>query len=164
MSTLIRGNAVVADDWLELDDETAVPSGASVIVSLARWQSGREALAAAARVGLRLPNTEDIDALWPLLRERPLIALQFPKSSDGRAFSQARLLREQHGFDGEIRATGDVQRDQLQFMQRCGFDAFALRADQNVDDCLKALRDFDLAYQHAARADLPLVWQLRRGS
>ena len=169
MSKLIRGNQLSADDWTELDDAapwpgaTAAPATAKIIVSLARWRAERDALAAsAAAVGVRVDNTESIHALWPELSDLPLVALVFPKSSDGRAFSQARLLREHLGFKGEIRAVGDVQRDHLQAMQRCGFDALVLRADQDVDDCLHALRDFDLAYQRAASDDLPNVWRLRR--
>ncbi|MDB5986476.1 MAG: oxidoreductase [Nevskia sp.] len=162
MSRLIRGNAVSADDWTELDDATAVPSTAKVIVSLARWRAERETLAAATAIGVRVDNSADIQTLWPELRDLPLVALEFPKSGDGRAFSQARLLREHCGYQGEIRAIGDVQRDHLQAMQRCGFDAFVPRDDQDLDDCLRALHEFDLAYQRAARDDLPLVWRLRR--
>jgi uncharacterized protein (DUF934 family) len=162
MSLLIRKYAISADDWIELDDTAEIPSNAKIIVSLARSRAERETLSAAKAIGVRLDNTEDIAALWPELQALPLIALSFPKYSDGRAFSQARCLRERYNFKGEIRAVGDVQRDQLQFMQRCGFDAFALRADQNADECLRALGDFDLAYQRGASEDLPNVWRLRR--
>jgi uncharacterized protein (DUF934 family) len=133
-----------------------------VIVSLARFRKERDTLAAGPlEVGVRLPNTEDIAALWPELADRPLIALEWPKWGDGRAFSQARVLRERCGYKGEIRAVGDVLRDQIQYMQRCGVNAFEPRADQEPDVCLAALSDFDLAYQNAADA-LPNVWALRR--
>ncbi|MGB5063692.1 MAG: DUF934 domain-containing protein, partial [Candidatus Competibacter sp.] len=79
-----------------------------------------------------------------------------PKFSDGRAYSQARLLRERHGYRGEIRAVGDVLRDQLFFMARCGFDAFEPRADRSLEDALAAFGDFSASYQPAADQPLPL--------
>jgi uncharacterized protein (DUF934 family) len=108
-----------------------------------------------------IPNTEDVAGLWSELKDRPFIAVLFPAWSDGRAFSQARVLRERFAYKGEIRATGDVARDQLQFMQRCGINAFEIRADQDPALCLKSLRDFDVAYQRAADS-LQNVWAARR--
>lgn len=156
MSKLIRDRAIVEDDWLALADDGAPPPQAKLIVSLARWQQERDALQAqAAAVGVRLPNIADLAPVWPAIADRPLIALEFPKSGDGRAYSQARLLRERYHFAGEIRAVGDVIRDHFFFMQRCGFNAFEPRADQDFEDCLRALNDFSLAYQHAADPIIP---------
>ena len=86
--------------------------------------------------------------------------MNFPKFGDGRGYSIARLLRERYGYTGELRAIGDVLRDHLQFMEQCGFDAFALREDQNIDEALRAFDDFSDGYQTSARRPVPLF--LRR--
>lgn len=159
MKTLLRAGAVVADAWTRIVDDEALPAGPA-LMSLARWQREREAGTALGAHGVLLPNTLDVDDVWPQLANAALIALEWPKSVDGRAFSQARVLRDRHGFRGEIRATGEVTQDLLQAMQRCGVDAYELRADQDVAGCLRAFSDFDLAYQ-AASDSLPQVWRLR---
>jgi uncharacterized protein (DUF934 family) len=82
--------------------------------------------------------------------------VHFPKVTDGRGHSSARLLRERYGYRGELRAVGEVTRDQLFYLQRCGFDSFALRADQHAADALDGLSDFDDSYQAAADQPLPL--------
>jgi uncharacterized protein (DUF934 family) len=82
--------------------------------------------------------------------------VSFPKFTDGRGFSTARLLRERYRYRGELRAVGDVLRDQLLFLARCGFDAFALRADQDPDAALAAFEDFTEAYQGGTDQPLPL--------
>lgn len=152
MSALICRRAVVVDDWAALDDDAPPPGAGRVIVSLARWQKDHAALRASGlEVGVRIPNTTDLALAWPQLADRPLLALEFPAFPDGRAYSQARLLRDRYRFAGEIRATGaSVVRDQLQGMERCGIDSFALRADQDSAACLAAFADFTLAYQPAA--------------
>jgi uncharacterized protein (DUF934 family) len=159
----IRGLQAADNDWTTLADDAPVPAAGKVIVSLKRWRDDGAALkqSSALQVGVLIPNTEDAVALWPELQDRPLLALHWPAAGDGRAYSQARLLRERCGFGGELRAVGHVLRDQLQFMQRCGIDAFELRADQDLDDCLRAFEDFSLAYQRPA-GPLPYVAGLRR--
>lgn len=160
---LIRNGALLqASDAELLADDAPLPASGRVLLSLARWRSERDALRGhGERIGVALPNDADVLAVWPELQTLKLIALEFPKSADGRAYSQARLLRERCGYTGELRATGDVLRDQLQFMQRCGFDAFLLRADQDAAACLAAFHDFTSAYQRAAD-QLPNVWSQRR--
>lgn len=164
MSALIRfpeGMPVFVDeDCRHLADDAPLPAVGKITVSLKRWRAECEALKAST-VGVRIENSEDILKLWPELADRGLIALEFPKSGDGRAYSQARLLRERCGYRGELRAIGDVLRDQLLFMRRCGFDVLALRADQNAEDCRRAFADFGFAYQEPAER-LPNVWKLRR--
>jgi len=93
---------------------------------------------------------------------QPLIALEIPKMADGRAYSQARVLRERYAYRGEIRAQGDVLHDLLFNMARCGINAFELRADQDAQDCLRAFADFDLAYQQAADGVETVLQQRRR--
>lgn len=159
---IVRDGQILANDTLTLAEDAALPASGRILVSLARWRKENEALlGSACTIGVLIPNTEDVAGLWPELQHRPLIAVHFPAWSDGRAYSQARVLRERYGYLGEVRATGDVARDQLQFMQRCGINAFEIRADQDPALCLKSLHDFDVAYQQAADS-LPNVWAARR--
>ncbi len=151
MTKIIRDRQIVEDDWISLADDAPLPSSGRVILSLKRWEESRDALKTGdAVVGVRIPNTADVVQLWPTLQDRPLIAVEFPAFGDGRAFSQARVLRERFGFKGEIRAVGDVMRDQIFYMQRCGINAMAPRADQDLQACLAAFRDFTTPYQGAA--------------
>ncbi|RBP03561.1 uncharacterized protein (DUF934 family) [Roseiarcus fermentans] len=113
------------DGFARLADADALPSDGAVIVSLGRWLSERETLTARpAPVGVAVEAGADAQAHLADLAGRPLIALAFAKFADGRAFSYARLLRDRHGFRGELRATGDVLIDEIPLMLRCGFDAF----------------------------------------
>ena len=123
-----------------------------------------------------LSPTDDPHVLEGELSGVELIAVEFPKFADGRGLSIAVLLRGRLSYEGELRAVGDVARDQLFQMSRCGFTAFALRADQNGADCLKAFADFGDAYQDDAQGRLPLFrrreeanrnaaqWLARRGA
>ena len=157
MPSVIKEGRVLADVWqMVADDVEQLPNG-SIIVSLARWQRERAALLGRGQaIGVLLPNTSAVATLADALLQLALIALEFPKFNDGRAYTQARLLRERYGYRGEIRATGEVLRDQLFFMARSGFDAFALRSDQNPEAALAAFHDFSDCYQPAADQPLPL--------
>lgn len=160
MRSVIKNRQIVEDRWQSIADEAELPTG-PVIVSLARWQQERSTLRERGEpVGVCLPNTANVADLVDDLPALALVALEFPKFADGRAYSQARLLRERYGYPGEIRATGDVLRDQLFFMTRSGFDAFELRADRSLEDALEAFNDFSESYQPAADQPLPLY---RRG-
>jgi uncharacterized protein (DUF934 family) len=154
MSTLIKNRQVVQDTWrvLQSADEFAATSPAEhVVVPLALWREQCTALLARpGRAGVWLGPADDPAALFAGCPLPELIAVHFPSFTDGRGFSTGRLLRERHGFRGELRAIGDVIRDILFDLARCGFDAFALRSDQKVEDALKALDDFSEAYQAAA--------------
>ncbi|HVT36119.1 MAG TPA: DUF934 domain-containing protein [Nevskiaceae bacterium] len=163
MTILTRDGNIVANDYALLADDAGA-TGAAAIVTWQRWMKERESLrAAVARIGVRLPNTLDVIPAFPDLADRPLLELEFPAFADGRAYSQARLLRQRCKYQGEIRAVGNaVVRDQLFGMARCGFDSFELRADQNASVCVSALRDFSLAYQPAADGIAP-VGRLRWG-
>lgn len=163
MSTLLRADGVVEDRYLPVADEQPLPAQDPILVDLARWEQERERLAARhAPLGIRLPNTAVIADLDPAVLRADLIVLDFPSFGDGRAYSQARLLREARTYRGELRATGAaVVRDQLLGMVRCGIDSFLLREDQSVERCLQALRDFSVAYQ-PAHDGAPLVRRLRR--
>ena len=164
MAKIIRNQKIVEDDWTTIADDAEIPTSGRVIFSLKRLREVRDALKTGDVVaGVRIPNNVDVATLWDELKERPLIALEFPAFGDGRAYSQARLLRERFGYKGEIRATGDVLRDQLFFMHRVGFDTMAPRADQDLQVCLTAFRDFTVPYQGSV--DIPVaVFQRRRAA
>ena len=119
-----RDGAFHADAWLVAPDEGELPGG-PIILSKRRWLAERDALADSnTSLGLRIEPGEEIDDIAGDLHRFTLIALSFPKFSDGRAFSTARLLREKHGFAGELRAVGNVLADQIPFMRRVGFDSY----------------------------------------
>ena len=158
MPQLIKGAAVVADPYVLLRDAAAladVPAGTPTIVPLALWQSERDALRARGEVGVWLAPSDDPSALTGDIAVLPLIAVDFPQFGDGRGYSIARLLRDRHKFTGELRAIGDVLRDQLFALTECGFDAFALRADRSAEDALAGLDDFAAVYAPTSRTPAP---------
>ena len=110
---------------------------------------------------VRLEPDDDARALIPFLDRLTLIEVAFPKYRDGRGYSAARILREA-GYEGELRAQGDVLVDQIAFMRRCGFDSFAPESSLNPDAVARALAYYDLAYQGAADSVVP-IWKLRHG-
>ena len=164
MSALIRNREIVVNDLVMLDDEAAVPTSGKAIVSLARWQQVSDQLRKESTdIGVRLPNTVDVATVWPELKDRKLIVIDFPGFGDGRAYSQARLLRDRYQFQGDIVAIGGaVVRDQLHGMERSGINGFLLRADQDPKICLTAFSDFSSAYQKATDAKTPIVREQRR--
>lgn len=164
MARIIKNGSVVEDDWqLQGVGVTAeeLPAG-RIIVPLAFWQSHREELIARGAVGVWLDSTEEPQELAGDVDTLPLIAINFPEFKDGRGYSLARILRDRLGFQGELRAIGDVLRDQLFYMKRCGFDAFAIRPDRDPEQALASLRDFRETYQAATDNPLPLF--RRRGA
>jgi uncharacterized protein (DUF934 family) len=161
MRSVIKNRKIVEDRWQHITDDAELPAG-PVIVSLERWNRERAALLERGEpVGVRLPNTANVADLAEDLSRLKVVALEFPKFADGRAHSQARLLRERYGYQGEIRAVGDILRDQLFFMARNGFDAFELRADRSLEDALDAFGEFSESYQPAADQQLPLYRRAR---
>lgn len=147
---LIKDARFVEDHWRHLADDETPGFDECVSVSHARWTAERDTLdGLGAGLGVRLPNTVSPEVLAPDLARLSLIVLSFPKFTDGRAYSQARLLRGRLGYKGELRASGDVLRDQLLFMLRCGFDAFAVPERAQREDWLAAFREFDVFYQPA---------------
>jgi uncharacterized protein (DUF934 family) len=161
---LLKHGVAVADPWIAVADDAPVPADRPALVGHARWLAERDALVArAAPLGIRLPNSVDMPAFGPDAGRFGLIVLEFPKFSDGRAYSQARLLRERFAYRGELRASGQVLRDQLRLMHRCGFDAFEFDRPDAAEVFAAALRDFSAAYQPAADgAATALELRLRR--
>jgi uncharacterized protein (DUF934 family) len=161
---LIKNERFVTDSWRHLADDEGVPDAPRLNVSFARWVEQRETLSALpAALGVRLPNDVSPAKLAPDLPRLALIVLNFPKFTDGRAYSQARLLRARLAFTGELRAEGEVLRDQLLFMRRCGFETFVVGERALAEDWLAAFREIDVFYQPAEDSELP-VWRRRLAS
>jgi uncharacterized protein (DUF934 family) len=159
MPLLIKDRAIVEDAWRLLRDAASladVPINTPVIVPLALWQAEHDVLAGRNAVGVWLKPSDDPDALAGDVARLPLIAIDFPKFVDGRGYSSARLLREKYHFGGELRAIGDVLRDQLYYLRQCGFDAFALRTDKNFADAIGGFDDFSDNYQSTVVEPIPL--------
>ena len=158
MPRLIKDGAVLPDRWSLLRDAMAsadLPHAAPAIVPLASWLVHRDSLRIRGDVGVWLAPHEDPYALAADVAELPLIAVDFPQFTDGRGYSIARLLREPLRFRGELRAIGDVQRDQLFALAECGFDAFALRADDDATAALAGLTAYRAVYAPTARTPQP---------
>ena len=136
MPHVIKHGRLVDDPWrIAAAGEAPPADGAPMIPALADWL-------AAPGPAVWLAPDEAPDALLAQLDRLALIAIHFPVFTDGRGYSLARLLRDRHGYRGELRAIGDVLRDQLYFLHACGFDAFALRADQSPEAAIAALADY----------------------
>ncbi|EKF74911.1 hypothetical protein A11A3_06755 [Alcanivorax hongdengensis A-11-3] len=158
MAKLILDGAIVDNQWQRLDADAlanGLPDG-KVIVPLDYWQSHRQALLERTDVGVCLEPGEEPRDLVDDLEALPLVAIHFPAFKDGRGYSYARELRTRFGFKGEVRAVGDVLRDQLFYMQRCGFNAFEVRADRNIEEALSGLKDFSVTYQGDVNDPRPL--------
>ncbi|MBI1405943.1 MAG: DUF934 domain-containing protein [Caulobacter sp.] len=159
MSMLIKltqaGFQVAEDLFIDVADEEIIPAG-SVILSLTRFQAEGDALVTAGRaVGVRIASDETVEDLAYDLPRLALVAVVFPKFRDGRAFTTATLLRERLGYRGEVRAVGDVLREQALFMVRCGIDAFAPADGATVEDWARAAGRYRHVYQRAADRRAP---------
>lgn len=158
--SLADGGRIVEDRWTEVDTAEGLhvsAEGIPLLVPLALWTSERDALIARnVPIAVRLENTDDPASLVDDLARLSMIAINFPKFTDGRGYSIARLLRERHGYTGPLRAVGDVLRDQMFYMLRCGFDSFAMKHEERIEDALSAYRDFTEAYQTSVDRKLPL--------
>lgn len=147
---LIRDNAFVEDTFARVADDAALPEGA-IIVSLKRFQAERDVLVARnTPLGVRLSSDQSPEALGADVHHFALIELDFPKFKDGRGYSWARLLRQRLGYKGEVRATGDVLRDQWLFMSRVGIDSFEVRAGTRIEDFRAAMAEQTFFYQSAS--------------
>jgi uncharacterized protein (DUF934 family) len=165
---IIKNKAVVSDDWTvlrlsenETPESVTVPAG-KIIVPLKVWQVQRAQLQSRAELGVWLASSERPEELKGEMEKFNVIAVDFPKFADGRGYSIAYNLRARLGYVGELRAIGDVLRDQLFYMQRVGFNAFAPRPDKNIHDALKGLTDFSETYQISVDQKLPLFRRVKR--
>ena len=168
MRKIIKNKAIVDDHWnvLKLTEGEApevlsVPTGHQ-IVPLQVWLAQKTALSARKDIAVWLASDERPEQLKEDIAALPLIAVDFPTFSDGRGYSIAFNLRSRLGYEGEIRAIGDVLRDQLFYMQRVGFDAFATREDRSIEDALKGLTDFSDVYQTSWDQKTPMFRRITR--
>jgi uncharacterized protein (DUF934 family) len=145
---LVKGGKIAGDSFAHLADDAALPQEGDVLVSAARFLQAPEALLSrAGKVGVIWPNSRDVDDLVPYLDRLAAVALVFPTFRDGRAYSQARLLRERFSWRGELRATGQVLRDQFVFMLRAGFDAFEVKKDSDAEAFAQTAKRYSVFYQ-----------------
>jgi uncharacterized protein (DUF934 family) len=148
---LVKDGRIVGDRYVRILDDAPIPDGVPVIMPAARFVADADELVArAAPTGVLWPNNRKIADLAPWLDRLALVALAFPSFRDGRAYSQARQLRERHGFRGELRATGDVLRDQFLFLLRAGFDAFEVRKDDDAQAFIASIARYSVFYQPSA--------------
>ena len=156
---VIKKDQIMDDDWQRIDEGAnpdSYPDG-DILISLTAWKEHRATLLERnGKVAVYLKGEEDPADLVPDLDHFEMIALDFPVFKDGRSYSNARLLRERYGFGGELRAVGDVLRDQIYFMQRCGIDSYQVRADKDIEDAMNGFKDFSVTYQTATDGTLPV--------
>ncbi len=143
---LLRDGRIVADEWRTSSDG-AVRDDEALIVTFAEWQADRERwLARSGRLGVVLAPADEAERLVPDLARLDLAGADFPGPSEGRGYTQGRLLRERFGFTGELRARGAIRRDQVFFLARCGFNSFELPQSE-LEGAAAALSTFSAAYQ-----------------
>lgn len=156
MAQIIRKRAIVEDDFVHVADADELPAAGKPIVTLARYvKAGNELHERYAALGVRLAS-DKLPSDLPQSGRLALIAIEFPRFSDGRGYSVARLLRQRHGFTGELRAVGWVLRDNLYYMERCGFDAFELKPGKPLESALQAFGEFSTTYQADADDKRPI--------
>lgn len=148
MTPLISSSELIEDIWVRLDDHQVIDDRCNVIVSLDRLQQQWDQLTSLPlKPGVVLEPTDAVEVLLPFLDELRIVVLQFKVFADGRAFSQARLLRDRHVYRGDIRAVGDVLCDQLGFMKRNGFNQFQLAEGEDTELAFRIFGDISLTYQ-----------------
>lgn len=157
MTFILRHRVVEIDAWRSLEAGEPLPASGPVIVTIERWLAEREALVARADpVGVLVEADARLEPIVQELVGRPLVALRMTRYTDGRSLSSARLLRERHGFRGELRAVGVFLPDQVWELSRCGFDAFAFADASEAGQGLAALGTFTDAYQSSLVEPRPL--------
>jgi uncharacterized protein (DUF934 family) len=145
---LVKGGNIVPDQFVHIADGAELPAEGAILVLATRFLENPEALfARAGKVGVIWPNNRDIDDLVPYLDRLGSVALVFPTFRDGRAYSQARLLRERYLYRGELRATGQVLRDQFVFMLRAGFDTFEVKKQADAEAFAQTVKRYSVFYQ-----------------
>ena len=165
---MIRDGQIVDNAWTilrlaedQLPETVSIPEG-PVLVPLTVWQAQHAVLGSRALTGVWLASAERAEALSEDIAKLSVIAVDFPKFTDGRGYSIAYNLRSRLDYQGELRAIGDVLRDQLFYMQRVGFNAFDIRADRSIDDAIKGLSDFSTTYQASIDQKAPLFRRTER--
>jgi uncharacterized protein (DUF934 family) len=149
MPIINNHHQVIDDDWVDFSLESnSLDSSSKVIVSLDQLKNEFEELKNTSQaLAVKLSETDSVDDILPFLNDLQMVILQFKVFADGRAFSQSKLLRDRYSYQGQIRAVGDVIRDQLSFMQRCGFSQFQLSETEDVNQAIHAFSDISNTYQ-----------------
>jgi uncharacterized protein (DUF934 family) len=155
---LVENGQIVQDRYHYLGNDEPIPERVPVIVSAQRFLADADGLIRRdGSLGVLWPNGRRIAELAPWLGHLALVALQFPKFRDGRAYSQARLLRETYGFRGTLRATGEVLRDQFHFLIRAGFDSFEVKKATDASAFVQAASRYSVVYQPSADGRVPAL-------
>jgi uncharacterized protein (DUF934 family) len=155
---LVEGGRIVEDRFIRVSDDAPIPDRAAIIVPAQRFLADApELIRRDGSLGVSWPNDRRVAELEPWLGHIALVALNFPKFRDGRAYSQARLLREQYGFRGTLRATGDVLRDQFHFLVRAGFDSFEVKKPADARVFAEVLARYSVYYQTSADGPAPAL-------
>jgi uncharacterized protein (DUF934 family) len=160
---LIERGRIVADAWQAVADDEPLPADRPALISAERLLALPEDAGRTAPLGVIWPNARPVSELAPHLGRLALVALVFPTFRDGRAYSQARLLRERYGFRGTLRATGQVLRDQFRFLVRVGFDALEARKEADAHAFAQSLAAYSVDYQPVAAGDAAVLQVRRRG-
>ncbi|MGJ4926916.1 DUF934 domain-containing protein [Bradyrhizobium sp. HKCCYLS2038] len=158
---LVKGGHIIADEFVRVTDDAELPAQGAVLVSETRFLADPQALLgrASGKLGVIWPNNRDVDDLVPHLDRLALVALVFPSFRDGRAYTQARLLRERYGYRGELRATGQVLRDQFVFMLRAGFDTFDVKKQADAEAFGETVKRYSVFYQPAGDGRISALHQ-----
>ncbi len=145
---LVKNGKISTDEFVHVPDGAELPGDGAILVSAARFLEDPETLSRrTGKTGVIWPNNRDLDEFVPYLGGLAMVALVFPSFRDGRAYSQARLLRERYRFHGELRATGQVLRDQFVFMLRAGFDAFEVKKESDAEAFTNTAKRYSVFYQ-----------------
>lgn len=145
---LLKHGEIIEDVWVNVDDEEHLPQGAQAIITFDRLVRDFETLKGHnAPLGVRFPNSENIEVLSDYLGALQLVVLDFPSFADGRAYSQGRQLTAQMEFGGELRASGNVLPDQVAMMRQCGFNAFDIPERHSLESWQRAATAMTLSYQ-----------------
>jgi len=157
---LVKNGKIATDTFVHVADDAELPDDGAMLVSAARFLENPETiLRRPGKTGVIWPNNRDVDDLVPYLDRLAVVGLMFPTFRDGRAYSQARLLRERHGFKGELRATGQVLRDQFMFMLRAGFDAFEVKKEADAEAFANTAKRYSVFYQPTGDGRLTALHQ-----
>jgi uncharacterized protein (DUF934 family) len=159
---IIKDRQIIEDNWLVLPADAELPATGDYFVGLSLWNDSKRQQGRSGKLSLILRPGDDVATIQNLA-QATIIAIEFPKFTDGRGYSMARLLRERYGFTGELRAVGNVLRDQLLYMQRCGFTSFALQPGKDLQGALAAFEELSVRYQADANDSKPLFRRVARG-
>ncbi|MDO3722301.1 DUF934 domain-containing protein [Marinobacter sp. chi1] len=157
---VLQDGSIKQDEWVVVsrpeDGDSLNPPNQKALIPVDLWLAGYERYAGREDIGVWFDSHQEPETLGDKVNELTVIAVNFPKFTDGRGYSIGRLLRERMGYQNELRAIGDVLLDQLQFMKRCGFDTYALRPDKDIQKAARCLGFFSQGYQAATDTDTPL--------